>query len=212
MLTLETKQKLSQIIDVEQFNNRDELLALVAYVLLASKEKNHIRSADVADLYNYSGLIEVLNKRLRSRDFRLLGIGHEAARFLAMAQEELKDVEEMEEFLIAKAEELANNLDSINNVKLLKAIRNVEIANEQVKKEIEALEMAENAEKAEAAKQAAIEQGLPALSGTPKQITFAERIRAHCLANLSKEKLGRARSATTAKYWIDNFKQYLPRR
>lgn len=211
MLTLETKQKLSQIIDVEQFNNRDELLALVAYVLLASKEKNHIRSADVADLYNRGALIEVFNKRLHPRDFRLLGITHDVARLLWGVREELKDIEEMEEFLIAKAEELANNLDSIANVKLLKAIRNVEIANEQVKKEIEALEMAENAEKAEAAKQAAEEQGLPALSGTPKQVAWAEQIRAYCLANLPKEKLGRARSATTAKYWINNFKHYLPR-
>ncbi|WP_284150294.1 hypothetical protein [Pasteurella multocida] len=41
MLNLETKQKLNTIINVEKFENKDELLAVLAYVLLASKKKTN---------------------------------------------------------------------------------------------------------------------------------------------------------------------------
>ncbi|HHE3462808.1 TPA: hypothetical protein ACPDI7_002030 [Pasteurella multocida] len=211
MLNLETKQKLNTIINVEKFENKDELLAVLAYVLLASKRKNELRSVEIAELSDAMCLSDVLNLRFRSRDYRLYGISLNTAGFLRDVQEELQDIEDVEEFLIKKAEELANNLDNISNVKLLQAIRNVELANEQVQKEIKALETAVLLENGEKAQQVAQEQGLPALSGSPKQIAWAEQIRTYCLANLPANKIGGAKRATTAKYWIDNFRQYLPR-
>ncbi|WP_369927532.1 hypothetical protein [Xanthomonas sp. NCPPB 2632] len=54
----------------------------------------------------------------------------------------------------------------------------------------------------EAAKSLAGAQGWPALTGTPKQIQWAEAIRAKFAARKPQDRA--LKTATTAKYWIDN--------
>lgn len=51
--------------------------------------------------------------------------------------------------------------------------------------------------------------GLPDLTGSPKQIAWALKIRAAVVA--SGRKMSALKTATTAKYWIDNYKGVLSR-
>ena len=55
--------------------------------------------------------------------------------------------------------------------------------------------------------------GLPDLTGSPKQIAWAIKIRDAVAKQIvgRGEKLAALKTATTAKYWIDNHKTALPR-
>ncbi|MFC1025401.1 hypothetical protein ACFGXM_01925 [Pasteurella multocida] len=209
-LTEKAKEKLAQIVDT---GFSDELVAAFAYILLTSKNKNKIRTIEFTELKKVSALSDAYNGRYSSRNLSLYGISRSTSNLLLDFQNELKEIEDKEDFIFDKVEELAEDLDSISNIKLLKAMRNVEIANEEVLKQIKELENVVLVEKAEEISQTAKILGLPALTGSPKQVEWAERIRKHCIEHLPSDKIGSAaHRATTAKYWIDNFKHVLPRK
>lgn len=55
-----------------------------------------------------------------------------------------------------------------------------------------------------AADQAAIDGGLPLLSGSPKQIAWASDIRERALRLLPAERAEKLRPEASARWWIDN--------
>lgn len=55
-----------------------------------------------------------------------------------------------------------------------------------------------------AAEKTAQENGLPMLSGSPKQISWASDIRERALRLLPSERSEKLRPETSAKWWIDN--------
>lgn len=58
-----------------------------------------------------------------------------------------------------------------------------------------------------AADKAAAEQGLPALTGSPKQVAWAAEIRERALRLLPAERADKIRAEASARWWIDNRQQ-----
>ncbi|HHW7446090.1 TPA: hypothetical protein ACU16Q_000271 [Pasteurella multocida] len=210
-LTTEAKEKLAQVMNTDEFIGRDYLLAVYAYAILATSRKNELRASDL-DAMNSQYLAEVYNGDFDTRQANRERFPSIANSCLYETQEAMNSIPLANRitWLFDAVEELAQNLDNISNARFLKAVRNAEIAQEEIEAAIEALENAALIEEAEKTAQTAKIIGLPALKGTPKQIEWAERIRKRCIETMSEKDLGRGLKSENASYWINKYKHVLP--
>ncbi|HHT7890599.1 hypothetical protein [Pasteurella multocida] len=213
-LTLATKEKLSKIMNTDKFIGRDHLLAVLACILLNSSKRNELRVEEVKELTQVSVLAKAYSCEFNIREYALYGISRKTAGIVYEFQKGFEEMNTQQQidWLFDKVEELVSCLESISNFKVLKAIRNLEIANEELAKEVEALENAVLVEEAEKTAETAQILGLPVLKGTPKQVEWAERIRKRCLETMSEKELGRGLKSEKASYWIEKYKNVLPPR
>ncbi|UDW83993.1 hypothetical protein K7G91_000223 [Pasteurella canis] len=209
-LTTEAKEKLAQVMNTDKFIGRDYLLAVYAYAILATSRKNELRASDL-DAMNSQYLAEVYNGDFDTRQANRERFPRVANSCLYETQEAMNSIPPANRitWLFDAVEELAQNLDNISNARFLKAVRNAEIAQEEIEAAIEALENAALIEEAEKTAQTAKIMGLPALKGTPKQIEWAERIRKRCIETMSEKDLGRGLKSEYASYWINKYKHVL---
>lgn len=218
-LTKETKQVLSNILLVKgELKTQDHLLAVLAQIALTY---NHdLTAKDYADLHNISLLSEAFyssaDKFEGKRNFwvkeeNLSPRIYDAVLFYIEDREAAKDESE---FVFGTVENMVADIEKNLNADVLKAIKAFFDAQEAM----EAAIKARKEKKAIAKAEKGIEKhsvtakvlGLPTLTGSVKQIAWAEKIREKCLAIYPEEKIARAaKTATTAKYWIDNYKQVL---
>ncbi|WP_424411275.1 hypothetical protein [Pasteurella sp. PK-2025] len=213
-LTEKTKEKLAKITKTEKFIGRDYLLAVLACILLNSSKRNELRADEVKELAQVSVLANAYSCDFSIRDYEVYCISRKTAGIVFEFQKQFEEVNSQQQvdWLFDKVEELASNLENISNFKVLKAIRNLEIANEELVKEVEALENAVLVEQAEKTSETAQILGLPVLKGTPKQVEWAERIRKRCLETMSEKEIGRGLKSEKASYWIEKYKHVLPPR
>ncbi|HDX1194809.1 TPA: hypothetical protein RNY36_000915 [Pasteurella multocida] len=213
-LTEKAKEKLAQVMNTDKFIGRDYLLAVLACILLDSKKRNELRTTEVEQLSTVSVLANAYNCEFSIRQYDLYGISRHVASIVYEFQKEFEEINTQQQidWLFDKVEALASNLENISNFKVLRAIRNLEIANEELAKEVEALENAVLVEEAEKTAETAQILGLPVLKGTPKQVEWAERIRKRCLETMSEKELGRGLKSEKASYWIEKYKHVLPPR
>ncbi|QEH44596.1 hypothetical protein [Aggregatibacter actinomycetemcomitans] len=218
-LTKETKQVLSNILLVKgELKTQDHLLAVLAQIALTY---NHdLTAKDYADLHNISLLSEAFyssaDKFGGKRNFWIkeenlsLKI-FDAVLFFIEDREAAKDENE---FIFSAVENMVADIDTNINADVLKAIKAYFDAQEAMEAAIKARKEKQAIAKAEKDIEAhsvtAKVLGLPTLTGSVKQIAWAEKIREKCLAIYPEEKIGKAaKTATTAKYWIDNYKNVL---
>lgn len=213
-LTKAAKDKLNTIVNTRRFEANDHLLAVYAFAILATNRKNNLRASDLEAMLNSQYLAEVYNGDFDTRQANRERFPSVANSCLYETQKAMNSIplENRITWLFDAVEELAQNLDNISNARFLKAVRNAEIAQEEIEAAIEALENAALIEEAEKTAQTAKIMGLPALKGTPKQIEWAERIRKRCLETMSEKDLGRGLKSEKASYWIEKYKHVLPSR
>lgn len=218
-LTKETKQVLSTILLVKgELKTQDHLLAVLAKIALTY---NHdLTAKDYADLHNISLLSEAYYSRADKfegkRNFWIKeeNLSPRAFDAVLFFIEDREDEKDEIEWIFNSAEELVANLDKNENTDLLKAIKAYFDAQEAMEAAIKARKEKQLIAKAEKDIEkhsvTAKVLGLPTLTGSVKQIAWAEKIREKCLAIYPEEKIGKAaKTATTAKYWIDNYKKVL---
>ncbi|MGC6406214.1 hypothetical protein ACNO7K_07185 [Bisgaard Taxon 45] len=210
-LTLATKEKLDTIVNTRRFEGNDHLLAVYVFAVLGTSRRNELREDDLKALSD-SYLAQVYTGDFQTRQANRDGLARIANSCLYETQKTMQEQEDDVKWLFETVEELVANLDNISNVRFLKAIRNVEIAQQEVLNAIEALENAALIEEAEKTAETAKVFGLPVLKGTPKQVEYAERIRKRCLETMSEKELGRGLKSEKASYWIEKYKHVLPRK
>lgn len=218
-LTKETKQVLSNILLVKgELKTQDHLLAVLAQIALTY---NHdLTAKDYADLHNISLLSEAFyssaDKFEGKRNFwvkeeNLSPRIYDAVLFYIEDREAAKDESE---FVFGTVENMVADIEKNLNADVLKAIKAFFDAQEAMEAAIKARKEKKAITKAEKDIEkhsvTAKVLGLPTLTGSVKQIAWAEKIREKCLEIYPEEKIARAaKTATTAKYWIDNYKQVL---
>ncbi|HDR0964086.1 hypothetical protein [Pasteurella multocida] len=210
-LTLATKEKLDTIVNTRRFERNDHLLAVYAFAVLGTGRRNELREDDLKALSD-SYLAQVYAGDFQTRQANRDGLARIANSCLYETQKTMQEQEDDVKWLFETVEELVSNLDNISNVRFLKAIRNVEIAQQEVLDAIEALENSALIEEAEKTAETAKVLGLPVLKGTPKQVEWAERIRKRCLETMNEKELGRGLKSEKASYWIEKYKHVLPPR
>lgn len=212
-LSLQALKNLKTIINTERFIKCEHLLAVYAYAILATGRKNELR-AEHLEAINFQYLSDVyagdFDTRRANRE-RLPSVANTAL-YETQKEMQAQPRENQIDWLFDKVEELAANLDNISNVRLLKAIRSIELAQQEMLSAIEELENQELMDRAEKTAETAKVIGLQPLQGTPKQIEWAERIRKRCLETMSDKELGRGLKSVKASYWIEKYKHVLPRK
>lgn len=218
-LTKETKKALSEIFMVNgDLATQDHLLAVLAKIALTYP--HDFTAKDYSDLHNVNLLSEAYysdsNKFGKNRNFwvkeeNLSPRIYDAVLFFI---EDREDSKNEIEWLFNSAEDLVNELENNDNAPVLKAIKAFFDAQAAMETAIKARKEKQKSAKAEADIEkhsvTAKVLGLPTLTGSVKQIAWAEKIREKCLEIYDEEKIGRAaKTATTAKYWIDNYKNVL---
>ena len=218
-LTKETKQALNEILIVKgDLATQDHLTAVLAKIALTYEYD--LSSTDYLALHNVTLLSQAYytssNRFKGDRDFWVKNKNLSPRVFDAVLFfiEDREDAEDEIEWLFDSVEKLVANLDKNDNTDVLKAIKAFFDAQEAMETAIKARKEKQAIAKAEKSieKHSVTAQvlGLPALTGSVKQIAWAEQIREKCLAIYPEEVIGRAaRVATTAKYWIDNYKNVL---
>jgi len=218
-LTKETKQVLSNILLVKgELKTQDHLLAVLAQIALTY---NHdLTAKDYADLHNVALLSEAFYSRADKfegkRNFwvkeeNLSPRIYDAVLFYIEDREAAKDESE---FVFGTVENMVADIETNLNADVLKSIKAFFEAQEAMEAAIKARKEKQAITKAEKDIEkhsvTAKVLGLPTLTGSVKQIAWAEKIREKCLEIYPEEKIARAaKAATTAKYWIDNYKQVL---
>ncbi|USQ17121.1 hypothetical protein ACQP35_02440 [Actinobacillus pleuropneumoniae] len=210
-LTIKSKENLDKIINVSKFTNQDYLLATL--VALLTQTKCEFNTDDLRILQRNEVLVAAYNGDIpKELLFSITKESNTAALALRMllVKAESMSPKDFMNWLFESANNAANNIENIDDFEFLSAVRELDRAQENVIKAIENRSLNKKIQAGQKASETAAVLGLPKLTGSAKQVAWAEQIRQKCLKTMPAEKIQRAaKTATTAKYWIDNYKHIL---